>query len=122
MQPCLLRCFLAAVAGAFFLLSSARAQTPQESGTQRATIPKKVGFLTPHPPYPLEARRNRWEATGVLEVTFDAQGNATKAVMVKTTGSMVFDAVAMRYAEAHWKNLTGKPQVLRTTLVWRLHR
>ena len=84
--------------------------------------PVKVRFLTPHPPYPLEARIQRWDGTCTVRVEFAATGQVTSAVIVKTSGSAIFDDNSTRWIKRHWKSLEGKPSTRTVELAYGLTR
>lgn len=65
-------------------------------------------FKTPYPPYPSQAHAIGAQGSGSIEVTFDEQGKAVKATMVKTTGYKVLDQNSVSYVLAAWKSSGGK--------------
>lgn len=79
---------------------------------------RKVSYKTPMIPYPLQARTHNIEGTGVLRVSFDDKGQATKAEMVKSTGHSVLDDASIKHAKAYWSSLPGNASVLDTTVVF----
>ena len=109
--PALVLCGLASAPGA-----QAAAPAPKPSaGHQR------VDFLTPHPPYPLEAKITRIDGDVVVRVTWAADGSVREAVVVKSSGSDLLDGPTRKYIEAHWRCLTGEEVTRTVTLRYVLH-
>ena len=62
-----------------------------------------VGWRTPHPPYPAQARMSH--VTGVTRVRFttDASGSVSSVVIVKSAGSAILDSSTQGYVKMNWK-------------------
>ena len=109
------------VAGAQF----SRAQTPSPApvAVSPTAAPEVADsghqFVPPKPrerlsvPYPELAHLNRTEGVVRVLYSIDETGNVTKAVVVKSSGSIMLDAVVHNYNLLHWKfdpaTLDGKP-------------
>ncbi len=89
---------------------SAVPATPAEGGHQ--FIPPKVRERLPVA-YPLLAHLNRTQGVVRAVLSIDEAGNVTKAIVTKSSGSVMLDAVVNNYNLLHWKfdpaTLDGKP-------------
>ncbi len=68
----------------------------------------RVGFLTPHPPYPLQARAQHLEGVVTVKITWAAAGNVKEVVVVKSSGSRILDENTVNFIKAKWRSLIGK--------------
>ena len=73
------------------------------TGVAGGTKISTVGWKTPHPPYPAQARMSH--VTGVTKVRFttDASGSVTSVVIVKSAGSAILDSNTSGYIKMNWK-------------------
>ena len=68
---------------------------------------RHIEFLTPHPPYPLQARASHIEGEVTVRITWAAEGNVKKVVVVKSSGSRLLDEPTTNYIKARWRSLAG---------------
>ena len=80
----------------------------------------RVSFLTPHPPYPLQARVSHVEGSVAVRVTWAADGRVKEVVIVKSSGSAILDSNTLNYIKANWRSFTGKEVTHTLSLDYRL--
>ena len=73
------------------------------------THPGFHGFLTPHPPYPEQARAAHVQGKVQVKISFAAAGNVETVEVLKSSGSELLDKNTSYYIKRYWKNFTGKP-------------
>ncbi len=78
--------------------------------------PRRIHFLAPHPPYPLEAKITGYEGDVVVRVTWAADGSVKEAVVVKSSGTDLLDRPTWKYIKAHWHSFTGKEETHTVTV------
>ena len=113
----LFSCCLAALCAALICPSSIQA------AGSAPTLPAghtRVDFLTPHPPYPLQARASHAEGRVTVRVTWAADGHVKEAVVVKSSGSGILDSNTREYIKAKWRSFVGKEVSHTLTLDYRL--
>ncbi len=73
------------------------------TGTPGGLKVSSVGWKTPKPPYPAQARMSH--VTGVTRVRFttDASGGVSSVVIVKSAGSAVLDSSTQGFVKMNWK-------------------
>ena len=91
----------------FVLFLFTAALSPTLTATP-ATAPGTLVFWTPKPKYPQVAKTARIEGSGVVDVTFDAQGRPTHVEMVQSTGSLILDKNTTMTAEQYWHTSGGR--------------
>lgn len=96
-------------------------QGPVKRDEAKAQQPR-VRYLTPHPPYPFQALQRHLEGVCTVRVQFDAQGNVSSAMIVKSSGSEILDSNAANWIKKEWKSLEGRPSVYTKDLVYSLSR
>ena len=105
-----------------------RAQTPAPGGPKASPTAVPVSLDTPSAdtrfvpakvikqlpvPYPLTAHLNRVEGVVRVQFSIDEAGNVVHAIVSRTSGSLMLDAVVKDYNLLHWTfqpaTLDGKP-------------
>lgn len=84
-------------------------KTDDEQAIFVQSHPEFHGFLTPRPPYPLQARMSNAQGEVQVQVSFAAKGKVVGVVILKSSGSDVLDSNSSNYIKRYWRNLTGKP-------------
>jgi protein TonB len=62
-----------------------------------------VGWKTPHPPYPAQARMAHVTGSTSVRITTDASGTVTSVVITKSAGSAILDSNTQSYVKMNWK-------------------
>ena len=78
--------------------------------------PGFVGMITPHPPYPLQARAAHITGTVIVRVTFAAAGPVRTVKIMKSSGSEILDSNTVNYIKAKWRSTLGKEYTKEQTL------
>jgi protein TonB len=107
-----------------FLIAVTPAQSaPAQSGTTAPDSYRKYAIATPKPAYPLEARLDDLEGSGVARLTIDRQsGRVISATMLQSTGHKILDEAALQ-AFRQWQFKPGVPfNVIRVPAVFKLKR
>ena len=78
------------------------------NGTKATRTPggakvSSVGWRTPKPPYPAQARMSHVQGTTTVRITTDASGNVSSVVIVKSAGSAILDNSTQGYVRNNWK-------------------
>jgi protein TonB len=68
----------------------------------------------PSPPYPIEARRNKWEGTVLIRVEVSAAGRVISAAVVTSSGHAVLDTAALN-AIKRWRFSPARMAGIATT-------
>ena len=88
----------------------------QTKGKDAVTVQSVGGALTeakpdylsnPAPPYPLEARRNKWEGIVVLKVAIDKEGRPLRVELEQSSGHKILDDSAVKTVKK-WSFLPAK--------------
>ena len=73
------------------------------AATQGAKTELQPSYLrNPAPRYPLEARRNKWEGTALLNVSVDKDGHSSKVNVLQSSGYDILDNAAVKTV-GEWK-------------------
>ena len=68
----------------------------------------------PSPPYPIEARRNKWEGTVMIRVEVSAAGRVISAAIIASSGHTVLDTAAL-IAIKRWRFSPARMAGIATT-------
>ena len=60
-------------------------------------------WVTPHPPYPAQARMSHVTGTTTVHITTDATGRVSNCSIVKSAGSPLLDSSTQGYVKNNWK-------------------
>ena len=81
----------------------------------------RISFLTPTPPYPLQAQMAHIEGSVTVRVIWAADGRVKQVVVIKSGGS-ILDSNTCNYIKAKWRSLVGKEVTHTLTLDYFLRR
>ena len=73
------------------------------TGTPGGLKVSSVGWKTPHPPYPAQARMSHVTGTTTVRITTDGSGSVSSVVIVKSAGSALLDSSTQGYVRNNWK-------------------
>ena len=79
--------------------------------------PTSSAVYSPQPPYPYEARLNRWEATLSLELLLRSDGTVHRAKVAQTSGHALLDRCAVE-AFRQWRFNPGIADHLRIPVTY----
>ncbi len=73
------------------------------TGTPGGAKISTVGWKTPHPPYPMQARMSHITGSTSVKFTTDASGSVSSVVIVKSAGSAILDNSTQSFVKMNWK-------------------
>ncbi len=62
-----------------------------------------LGWKTPFPPYPADARRAAEQGQGKIRARAGAKGRVVEVTIIKSTGSRRLDEATVAFVRAHWE-------------------
>ncbi len=78
------------------------APTPPPAASPELTPADVAGWMTPRPPYPESARKEKLSGSVRVRVSTDRNGRVKKATVVQSSGHKELDDATVEFVKANW--------------------